>query len=397
MLALGLLGGSYHLFNKYVTRGVLWRSWWGQDTYISIRINLPRGEELDRTDELARFFEDKLREMPEVKRFTTRVYPQLAMIDVTFPDSIENTQIPPAIKEQMVAYSYQFGGAEVRVYGYGPSFYGGGASPPNYSIKVLGYNYETVRAIAAGIGDRLKRFSRIRDVDVNSAGGWYTRDKATEYALTLNREKMGIHNLTAQDVVYQVGTAIRGTVRRGFVRVGGDELRFDVKLEGADAVDAIELPDLLIQTGDGRVVRLGDVATIKEREVLNRIERQNQQYQRYVSYEFRGPSKLGDRVRDAVIAATQLPEGYSIEGQQEWRWSSGEQKQIWMVLAVSLVLVYMVTAALFESLRQPFVVLLTVPMALIGVFMLFYWTNASFTREAWIGVITMGGIAQTFK
>jgi HAE1 family hydrophobic/amphiphilic exporter-1 len=126
--------------------------------------------------------------------------------------------------------------------------------------------------------------------------------------------------------------------------------------------------------------------------VLNRIERTNQQYQRYVSYEFRGPSKLGDRVRDAVIAATQLPEGYTIQGQQEWRWSTGEQKQIWMVLAVSLVLVYMVTAALFESMRQPFVVLLTVPMALIGVFMLFYWTNASFTREAWIGVITMGGI-----
>jgi HAE1 family hydrophobic/amphiphilic exporter-1 len=392
VLALALLGGSYHLFDKYVTRGVLWRSWWGQDTYISIRINLPRGEELDRTDELARFFEDKLRMMPEVKRFTTQVYPQLAAITVTFPDSLENTQIPPAIKEQMVAYSYQFGGAEVRVYGYGPSFYGGGASPPNYSIKVLGYNYETVRAIAADIGERLKRFSRIRDVDVNSAGGWYTRDKATEFALALDRERLGVHGLTAQDVVYQVGAAVRGTVQRGFVRVGGDELRFDVKLEGSDAVDAIELPELLIQTRDGRAVRLGDVATIREREVLNRIERENQQYQRYVSYEFRGPSKLGDRVRDAVIAATRLPEGYTIEGQQDWKWSTEEQQQIWLVLSVSLVLIYMVTAALFESLRQPFVVLFTVPMALIGVFMLFYWTNASFTREAWIGVITMGGI-----
>jgi hydrophobic/amphiphilic exporter-1 (mainly G- bacteria), HAE1 family len=392
VFALALLGGSYHLFDKYVTRGVLWRSWWGQDTYISIQINLPRGEELERTDELARFFEDKLRAMPEVKRFVTRVYPQLAAITVTFPDSLENTQIPPAIKEQMVAYSYQFGGAEVRVYGYGPSFYGGGASPPNYSIKVLGYNYETVRAIAEDIGERLKRFSRIRDVDVNSAGGWFTRDKATEFALALDREQLGVHGLTAQDVVYQVGAAVRGTVQRGFVRVGGDELRFDVKLEGSDAVDAIELPELLIQTRDGRAVRLGDVATIREREVLNRIERENQQYQRYVSYEFRGPSKLGDRVRDAVIAATRLPEGYSIEGQQDWKWSTEEQQQIWLVLGVSLVLIYMVTAALFESLRQPFVVLLTVPMALIGVFMLFYWSKASFTREAWIGVITMGGI-----
>ena len=52
----------------------------------------------------------------------------------------------------------------------------------------------------------------------------------------------------------------------------------------------------------------------------------------------------------------------------------------------------MVTAALFESLRQPLVVLLTVPMALVGVFLMFFYTDASFTREAWIGVIMMGGI-----
>ena len=62
------------------------------------------------------------------------------------------------------------------------------------------------------------------------------------------------------------------------------------------------------------------------------------------------------------------------------------------MLAISLILIYMVTAALFESVLQPFVVLLTVPMALVGVFLIFYFTEASFTREAWIGVITMGGI-----
>ncbi len=52
----------------------------------------------------------------------------------------------------------------------------------------------------------------------------------------------------------------------------------------------------------------------------------------------------------------------------------------------------MVTASLFESLRQPICVLLTVPMALVGVFLMFFYTGASFTREAYIGVIMMGGI-----
>src|SRR5690606_1356487 len=54
--------------------------------------------------------------------------------------------------------------------------------------------------------------------------------------------------------------------------------------------------------------------------------------------------------------------------------------------------VYMVTAALFESLVQPLCVILTVPMALIGVYLIFFYTGAAFTREAWIGVIMMLGI-----
>jgi HAE1 family hydrophobic/amphiphilic exporter-1 len=392
ILAAAALGASYHYFDKYVTRGVLWRSWWGEQTYIDIVIRLPRGEELDRTDELARFFEAKLLDTPEVERFVTRVQSQYSRITVTFPDSIENSWEPVAIKEQMVAYSNLFGGAEVRVYGYGPSFYGGGAGPPNYSIKVLGYNYETARVIAEDVGRRLERFSRIRDVDVNSAGGWFTRDKAAEFVLELDRARLGLHDLTARDVVYQVAAAVWGQVRPGNIRVAGEEVRFDVKLEGNEEVDVLELQELLIQTPAGQGVRLADIATLREREVLTRIVREDQQYQRYVSYEFRGPTKLGDRVRDAVIASTTLPEGYEIEGEQDWTWSTEEQQQIYTVLAISLVLIFMVTAALFESVRQPLTVLLTVPMALIGVFLMFIYTDASFTREAYIGVIMMGGI-----
>ena len=62
------------------------------------------------------------------------------------------------------------------------------------------------------------------------------------------------------------------------------------------------------------------------------------------------------------------------------------------MLLVSIGLIFMVTAALFESVRQPLVVLLAVPMALIGVFLTFFFLRATFTREAYIGVIMMGGI-----
>ncbi|MFQ5549707.1 MAG: efflux RND transporter permease subunit, partial [Gemmatimonadales bacterium] len=276
---------------------------------------------------------------------------------------------------------------------YGPSFYGGGASAPNYTIQVLGYNYETVREIAEDLKRRLERFSRVRDVSTNSGGPWWLNERAVEFAVELKRERLAAHGLQARDVVQQVQASVAGQSGQSRLRVGGEELLFDVKFEGHRTMDVLELKELLIQTPDrAGSVRLGEVAAVAPREVLSQIDRENQQYQRRVTYEFRGPARLGDRIRDAVVDATQLPEGYRIIGSQEWSWSDEEQKQINLVLAVSLVLVFMITAALFESLTLPLTVLLTVPMALIGVFLIFFFTEATFTREAWIGVIMMGGI-----
>lgn len=387
------LGGSWHLFDKYVDKGVVWGGSWGQQTYIDIRITLPRGSDLERTDELARYFEGKLAAMPEPERFVTNVRGTYGWIRITFPDSIENTQIPVAIKEQMVAHSLGFSGADVRVYGYGPSFYGGGGSAPNYSITVLGYNYEKVREIAENLGFRLTRLSRVQDVDTNASGYWYDRDKASEFVVSVDRAALARYDMSMAELVQRMSAAVQGQMRQSNIKLGpGEEVRYEVKLEGYRDMDVHALQETIISSPGGTNLRLGDVVSIEPRDILARIRRENQQYERRVAYEFRGPRKLGDLVHEAVIDATDVPPGYTVEKAESWRWSTEEEQQIYLVLALSILLVYMVTAALFESLSQPLCVLLTVPMALIGVFLIFFYAEASFTREAYVGVIMMGGI-----
>ncbi|MGH7503088.1 MAG: efflux RND transporter permease subunit [Longimicrobiales bacterium] len=242
------------------------------------------------------------------------------------------------------------------------------------------------------MADKLKRYSRIREVDTNSAGSWFQRDRATEIALDIDRARLALHDMTAASVVAYVRVTVRGPGSGGTVRVAGDEMLVSVKLEDYENMDMQRIEETLIPAATGEAVRLGDIATVRERQVLNQVIRENQQYQRLVTYEFRGPNKLGDQVRDAVIAATGLPPGYTIEERQSYFFSAEEQQQIWGVIIVSIILSFMVTAALFESIKLPLCVLLTVPMALIGVFLLFFYTNANFTREAYIGVIMMAGI-----
>jgi HAE1 family hydrophobic/amphiphilic exporter-1 len=171
-----------------------------------------------------------------------------------------------------------------------------------------------------------------------------------------------------------------------------DRINYAVKLAGHNQMDVLQLRNVAMLGSGGERVRLGEVANISERQVLGTVTRENQQYTRSIAYEFRGPNRLGDVIRDAVIEATEVPPGYSIVGRREFRLSTEDRRQIYNVLAMALVLVFMLTAALFESLRQPFIVLLTVPMALVGVFLIFFYANASFTREAYIGVIMMAGI-----
>lgn len=391
-IGLGALGGSYYLFDEYVTKGRIWGGGWGNETYISIMIRLPRGSDIERTDQLTRYFEERLRQMPEVEQFTSNISTENSYTRVTFPDELETTAVPVAIKDQLFAFSLQFTGAEVRVHGFGPSFYGGGGSAPNYTIQVLGYNYEMVRDIAEDLGKRLSRIARVREVNTNASRSWFQRERASEFAVTIDRDVVASHGLTVEDLSRQVHAAVRGQVSMTTLKIGGDEVRYDVKLEGNREVDLLDLRRALVMTNVGQPVRLGELVRIESREVLAEINRENQQYERSVAYEFRGPYKLGDLVHNTVIESTEVPPGYTVKKADRWRWSTEEKSQIRLVLGVSIFLVLMVTAALFESLLLPLCVLLAVPMALIGVFMIFFFTDAHFTREAWIGVIMMGGI-----
>ena len=116
---------------------------------------------------------------------------------------------------------------------------------------------------------------------------------------------------------------------------------------------------------------------------MGRIVRDDQQYLRIVTWEFRGPRKPGDRARDAVIAATSLPAGYGLAAERSsWEYEEGEKGELALVVTLAVALVYMVTAALFESLKAPLVVLAAVPLAMVGVVLLYVLTDET-NGELW--------------
>jgi HAE1 family hydrophobic/amphiphilic exporter-1 len=388
LVTLLVFAGSFYLFYRYVERGRIWV--WRDQTFLRVYLRMPEGAELERADEVVRSIEKEVVGDPYVDRVFSRITADGAFIDITFPDSVVYSAYPYILKERLVARAAFTGGIDISVVGYGLPYARGGAVAPSFHLEVLGYNYERVKTIAERVGEKLKHHPRVREV--NTAGMPWAILGRRELVLRLDRAMLPQFGLTVADVLAQIRHYLRETLAWQRVRIGVREIEYRVKMKNFRAFDLRQLQDLILEGSDGQKVRLRHIAKLEESRAPSQIERKDQQYRRWISFEFRGPYRMGARFVESVVKSTVLPPGYKLQRPRYFFMTEEEKRQIYWILAFSLLLVFMVTAALYESLRYPFVVILTVPLALIGVFLIFFFSENSFDRSAYIGVILLAGI-----
>jgi len=395
VILLGSLYGSYTLFDKYVTKGRIWRSYGPSREFLSVSMRAPTGSDLEVMEDLVDRFEAKLLPLyqtGQIEDFETSISAQYAGIRISFPDDIVRQGMPYLVKDQLSVFAGLLaGGMQISVTGFGDYFSAGSIGSFSYSdrITLLGYNYLRVKELAEELAERLKRNPRIRDVDTNY--GSFSRIAEKQIVLRFDRQKLATHGLTASDMIYFVRRYVR-TTAGGRVTYGGEEVDFQVKVEGYDDRDVIELMNATVMTRGGGRVRMRDLGELTVERVMGRIDREDQQYTRTVGYEFRGPYKMGERVREQIMVETILPNGYEFD-ERDRIWQTEEEKQqLLLVLGFAVLLVYMLTAALFESFFHPLTIIFTVPLALIGIFLGYFFFDKGFDRSAYVGVILMGGI-----
>jgi HAE1 family hydrophobic/amphiphilic exporter-1 len=165
-----------------------------------------------------------------------------------------------------------------------------------------------------------------------------------------------------------------------------------VKVEGVDERTLAEILDTPVVGTSGRGLRLADVLEVEVRSVPGAITREDQRYDRWVQWEYRGSSRARANYEQAVFESIELPPGYTARIPESFFLTQEEQQQVRNVAIAALIIVFIVLASLYESLIQPFIVLLAVPCALVGVVLIFYFTGKAFDPSAMIGVVLLGGI-----
>lgn len=394
LVAAALLFGSYKWFRSEVVVGEFFR--WYSKEKLAVSLDLPDGTDLETTDAVIRKFEDRILGAGCEKEMTVRVAPGNAFIVIGFPPEVERSFRPYALKEELVRLATRFAGVTIGIYGFDPRGYYSSMATGSFfdaQIRFLGYDLKKLRAMTDDMERTLRRNPRIREVrTVSNRGGWLSMD-TFEIVLRPDREALGRWEVDPAQLRFHIRSLVAGRFQVPLKAVlGGRETDIVLSVPGAEKMDLGRLRESLFRTASGQVLRLGDVLTAEERPVAGSIDRENRQFQRTVMWEFRGPFKAAEDYRKAVFAGLSLPPGFSAALGEDWRMSGKERGQITLAAVVAVVVIFMILAALYESLIQPFIVLMSVPLALVGVFAAFVIAGSRFDSSAYIGVLLMAGI-----
>lgn len=256
----------------------------------------------------------------------------------------------------------------------------------NISVEVRGYDLETAQRLALQVEQVVKQVPGITDTRISREEG------SPEQVIRIDRQKASDLGLTVSDIGDALQTAVGGTYASYF-REGGKEYRILVRLSEEDRNDLAELLDLTVINNRGEPVILRNVVAAVPREGPVSLERKDQERIITIDANFTGRD-MGSVVSDIRkgLRAVPVPKDFAILFGQEYEEQQKAFRELLFGLILALFLIYMVMAGQFESFRDPFVVLFSIPMALIGVVLTMMLTGTIFSMQAFIGCIMLAGI-----
>jgi HAE1 family hydrophobic/amphiphilic exporter-1 len=394
-VTIAIMAGVSWLFYKNVPR-YAWSNGSSQPSYIAVAVSFPRGSDPDTPDRTIREFEAMAVRRAGVSHVTVNGDRRGAAMKVEFTPDAEATALPLQLRDELTQRGVLVGGASIAVSGFGAAFSSGSGagSTGTFHVRIRGFSYDGVVALADNLKQRLQAIPRVRDVRI-TAGNIPQPDPGYLATLAPNREALARFGVTAAQFTSVVAREMGGAPSGGTtLMIGGDEVRVTIKSEGARVRTLDELRETIVPNAIGRSpVRIGDLATVGEREALASITRDDQQYVRMMSYDFRGPTKLAQRTHAAFMASIAVPVGYSVVDNDDTWERDDSEKGLWLVFGIGVTLVVLVVAIVFNSVWAAAMVFLSLPIALTGVMAAFWMARAAFTREAAVGVILVVGLA----
>ncbi len=262
----------------------------------------------------------------------------------------------------------------------------GGGGQERLQIEIRGYDMEVAQSLAEQVRRVVENIKGVTDVRISRLEG------APEQHLVINRERASDMKLSVSQIASFIQTILMGTQASQF-REGGREYRILVKVKDSEKLDVNDLLDLTITNSEGQQISLRNVVEVRPQRGPQQIERRDRERIINVSAEIAGRD-LGSVIADArrALKTIPVPRDFTINFTGDYEEQQKANRELMISILLALFLVYMVMAMLYESLKDPFIVMFSVPLAIIGVVIILILTDTTLNMQTYIGLIMLGGI-----
>lgn len=264
----------------------------------------------------------------------------------------------------------------------------GGGSNQGVQVQLVGDSSTMLQEIGEEVVPLLAQRPELRDVRIDNG------EKGGELKVHVDRERAAAFGFNAEQVASFVGLALRGAPMREFRR-GDNEVPVWLRFAGAEQSSPEDLAGFSVRTGDGRSVPLLSLVSVDVGSSATQIGRTNRQTTLTIKANLaeKITTPDGRKAIESVLKPMNFPAGYgfTFDGGDFGNDDDAMQQMVFNLL-IALVMIYVVMAAVFESLLFPAAIMSGVLFSIFGVFWLFWITGTSFGIMSFIGILVLMGV-----
>ena len=357
----------------------------------TISVDLPNGTDLDTTEETTLEVLYRLQDIPEADVVYANVGSGMlssgtnsASITMNLVDAKDRKRSTEEVCDDIEKLLADIPGADITVSSSDSAM--GSLASADVTMNVYGYDAATLVDVEDELIDKLSQVDGLSDVEGS------TGDTVPEAKVTIDRAKASQYGITTASVAGALSTAISGSTATQY-KLDGTEIDVVNRYDTNSVNYLTDLNNLTVTSAYGTQVPLSDVATITMDESATTIMRENQKNYITISANADNMSTSeAQKLVEKAMADIELPDGctYQFSGMMEKMNDTFRSLEIAMVVAV--LLVYMIMASQFESLRYPFIVMFSMPLAITGAIIGLLITGNTITMPAMMGFVMLIGM-----
>ncbi|MBR5927543.1 MAG: efflux RND transporter permease subunit [Spirochaetia bacterium] len=307
-------------------------------------------------------------------------------ISIELLSASERTETPDQVKDRLRKYFNKYPQAKLNF----SSRRGGFSSTPTIKVQLAYEDINNVRAAAEEIMDLI----RLNMADSVTNTVLDLTDGLPQVEVVIDRQRAYDFGLSVSEIAQEVRNSIEGTTATTY-RESGNEYDVILRLQKSDRLQIPDLNKIFLISSSGKKIYLSNVASLKKGVGPMTISRDNKRRLATISVECSATAKMNEVQNNIKVLMDEnmvFPDDVTYTFDGDWVDAKEKGKYVIIILTMAIILIFAVMAGQYESFKNPFINMFTIPLLVIGVAGIYYITGQSLSLFSAIGVVMLTGI-----